>query len=1022
MLENMRGLHREGKAVRRKLTYEDAVRILGGGEHRLMGYLDRASAVGMLAVGGFNFFEARQEILRLGGQLVTKLSERLRGIDRLTRTERLLAAHVVIVTTAYFDALGDAVTLLGPAAELQITAADQLSLMSGESVDARWNKVVDGLAGSLLPSPMQSHELTTSLVCDYYRGVSEKMYKFVRGLAFWDEVDETQRDRFSKHLWEDALPLAAALKYDEYFQRLVVDCPEFAVWVGLAEHRATRDEVRAGLTALENVLDQVASGALPDARRDALSRAYRAALHKPITVGGELSADLQIPTLGEGYLDHRFKVAEASGAAEPGRDSWWDDVPTRDDIHTFLAAYLSAHQAYQAPLLVLGQPGSGKSVLTRVLAARLPAADFLPVRVELRQTPAEQDLQFQIEFAVRQVTGEDLSWPRLVESAAGALPVVLLDGFDELLQATGVSQTDFLLKVAAFQEREADQGRPVAVVVTSRIAVANRAALPAGALALRLEPFDDEQIATWLDIWRRVNVEALARHELRALPVEIALQHRELAEQPLLLLMLALHDANANVLQQRGGQLSRTELYEQLLTDFARREVGKQVSGLRHAELERAVEQELLRLSIVAFAMFNRRSQWVSEADLSRDLAALLGDRADARRSSGMHAPLTAAQIVVGRFFFVHEAKATRDGRPLQTYEFLHATFGEFLVARLVACVLTDIVDRETAATRLLPGSVDDGFLHALLSFAVLTARAPIVTFLDDLLGRLTQLQREVAKELLLSLHRTSLYARAESAYAAYEPSTRPLADRLAIWSANLVLLAVLVGGEVMGSELFDGPLEEVANNWRDEAMMWRARLTSEESSGLVNTVGMERLWVGAHRDVRLLLNDRTSVPARSDLSWTYNVHPGGLTPSIPMKWNGHVPSRIERKRNFTASKSGDMTSHALEPIGDAFPSIANVLFPDESGRLISPTHALLAALVAPFRKDASKSSAYSDLVVIVHALKHANETGPESADEYEAFMESALAVLWLAKHRGHLPAATLNELQALVNDLDDPS
>jgi hypothetical protein len=35
----------------------------------------------------------------------------------------------------------------------------------------------------------------------------------------------------------------------------------------------------------------------------------------------------------------------------------------------------------------------------------------------------------------------------------------------------------------------------------------------------------------------------------------------------------------------------------------------------------------------------------------------------------------------------------------LQTYEFLHATFGEFLVARLIVRILTDLVAREAAAT-----------------------------------------------------------------------------------------------------------------------------------------------------------------------------------------------------------------------------------------------------------------------------------------------------------------------------------
>ena len=44
---------------------------------------------------------------------------------------------------------------------------------------------------------------------------------------------------------------------------------------------------------------------------------------------------------------------------------------------------------------------------------------------------------------------------------------------------------------------------------------------------------------------------------------------------------------------------------------------------------------------------------------------------------------------------------------------------------------------RETAAASSPLGGVDDGLLHALLSFAALTARAPIVAFLGDLLARL---------------------------------------------------------------------------------------------------------------------------------------------------------------------------------------------------------------------------------------------------------------------------------------------
>lgn len=1006
--------------MRRSLSYVDAVRILGGGEHRLVKFLDRASTAGLLAAGGFNFFEARHEIVRLGGELVKGLSERLRGIDRLTRTERLLAAHTVIVITAYFDALGDALARLGPGSA-ELTAGDQISLAGGRPVEVNWRGLAHALttASPVQPTPLRAHEHTLDLVCIHYTALGANVTKFISGLALWDELDETGRDKFVDLLGR-AVPAAALGKYDEQFRRLATDCAEFGVWVGLTEHRATRDEVRevrAGLTELEQLLAGIATGRLPDARRDALSRAYQAALHRPITLGSEVSTSLRIPTLGEGYIDHRFRAAEVVPSSEPGRESWWDGVPPRTDLNRFLAAYLCSPQAYQGPLLVLGQPGSGKSVLTRVLAARLPASDFLPVRVELRQAPAEADLQDQIELAVRNATGESLSWPRLVESAGGALPVVFLDGFDELLQATGVTQTDFLVRVAAFQEREADQGRPVAVVVTSRVAVANRAGLPPEATALRLEPFDDGQVAAWLEIWHQCNGAALVERDLRALPTDVALMHRELAEQPLLLLMLALYDAHANVLQRRtgDGELSSTELYERLLADFAGREVGKRPGGLTAAELERAVETELLRLSVVAFAMFNRRSQWIDEAGLNADLAALLGDRTDAHHPGAMRTPLTAAQIMVGRFFFVHEAQATRDGARLQTYEFLHATFGEFLVARLIVQILTDLVNRETAAAYALPTGIDDGLLHALLSFAGLAARAPVVTFLRDLIERLTAEQRAAMSDILLRLHHRALDPRAESAHAAYEPSRLTMSKRLAEWSANLVLLTTLVSGEVTASLLFPDAAaqDEAAFAWRDEAMMWRSQLTSEEWSGLISVIAMERFWIGDRREVRLWPDDGTFVPAPVDMYWTYIVAPDDPTRGDPTGWLGHTPVMLDRKSNFTTGKTADVMTHALQPIGEVFPTIANQLVPVAPGRLASPTHGLLAALVAPFG-DGAAPSVYSDLVRLV---RHVVQT---TADDSEilAFVKMATAVSLTAAEHGAISSEALGELLSIVGEL----
>jgi hypothetical protein len=361
--------------------------------------------------------------------------------------------------------------------------------------------------------------------------------------------------------------------------------------------------------------------------RKALSLACRSALKEPIIPAGDMPAELAIPTLDGGYVEHRYRAAEITSSSDPGDESWWNEMPIAEGVCQFLIQHLTSAEMPTSPVILLGQPGSGKSVLARILAARLSSIGHLAIRVELRQVPAEADLQDQIEFAIRDATGERIQWPQFIASSSDALPVIIFDGFDELLQAAGAVHDDFLLRAHALQEREARLGRPLAVIITSRIAVTNLARIPNGATAVRLEPFQREQIAAWLAIWEQHNRVPLANRHMKPFSLETALRYQELAEQPLLLLMLALYDADANALQRRSTSLDRTELYERLLQDFARREVRKNSPNIPEANLEPTVEAELSRLSVVAFAMFNRRSQWVAEAGLDADFSALLIDR-----------------------------------------------------------------------------------------------------------------------------------------------------------------------------------------------------------------------------------------------------------------------------------------------------------------------------------------------------------------------------------------------------------
>jgi hypothetical protein len=767
--------------MRRSLSYADAVRVLGGKDNKTVTALDRLTG-GLLLIASaagsglaLSLFDGKGELARLGGELLARLDQRVSGVSQFDRSERVAAAHAIIVVTAYFEALAR-IELLFDANEIGLTRTDEVRLAGGAPDSAR----LQALAAELLhadvpmPGPQSPHEATVENLRRFYEQLSSAVLRFIFGLSIWDRLDETRRARVQEAL-EGVVPDRAVHRYEESLRRLAVDCPEVAFWTSLINHQATREQLRSldrSLAGLEHMLSLLIAGRMPDQRRVELSRYHRAALARPILTSGEVPDGLGIPSLEDGYINPDFRAADVAPSDRVAEESWWDQRPLRHDLQEFLLGHLTSPQATLAPLLVLGQPGSGKSLLTRLLAARLPAEAFLAVRVALRDVPADSDVQTQIEHGVRAATGEQVSWPDLARSAGDALPVVLLDGFDELLQATGVSQSDYLERVATLQRREADHGRPVAVLVTSRTAVADRARPTAGTVAVRLEPFGEKHVRRWLESWNAANESFFAARGLRGLEVDTVLRHAELASQPLLLLMLALYDVDENRLQREDVGLSRAELYERLLTQFAKREVRKAGAALPEAEFEREIERELLRLSVAAFAMFNRNRQWTTEAEFDADLSALLDEWRQASNTSGLRAPLTPAAVVIGRFFFVHQAQAIQDNAELRTFEFLHSTFGEYLIARLVAQELRHLAhgaELDLARTRHSP--IDDAFLHALLSYAPLTIRDTAVAFLRQLLEtEISQHDRLLLRDVLLVLFRDALLRAATPA----TPTTHP--------------------------------------------------------------------------------------------------------------------------------------------------------------------------------------------------------------------------------------------------------
>lgn len=963
--------------MRRSLRYSDAVKLLDGGESRLIAFLDAASSGVLAGFEMFDLFEAKGEAVKLADRALKGLKRRLRGLDALTRTERLEAAHWIVVITAFFEAAEEQLRVLG-IKELAAKAPEQVVLITDE-----------------LPSNTSFQNVSFTLaargaipdVKRLYTTRSAYFVKYLEGLALSESLSTEHREAVTR--LSTTIPDTAVLRYEERLRELAKECAEFEIWLNVSAHARTLDEVhevRSGLARLESLLANHESVEAPHDVRASLSMAYRAVLDKPITQ--QASSELNVPTLGAGYINHRFRVAATHATANPAQESWWRDCHVHDDLDLSLASYLVSGAALTAPMLVLGHPGSGKSVLTRVLAARLPADRFLPVRVELRSVDANADLQTQIEEAVRQATGDTVRWPDLVRSAPEAMPVVLLDGFDELLQATGVAQTDFLERVARFQEREIDQGRAVAVLVTSRIAVADRARIPAESVVMCLEPFSDRQVKAWLEVWADHNESILAGRRLKPLTADIALSHRTLAEQPLMLLMLALYDASANALRAADEDFSEATLYEALLTDFARREIEKELPGPADDDL---VEHELAKLSVVAFAMFNRRAQWATDEDVTADLTGLRMQAAGGGERR-MQKNLTAGQLAVGRFFFIHDTQTTRDGTVSQTYEFLHATFGEFLIARFVTQLATELTKARGRASTLLPATLDDGWLHALLSFECLAARSPIIKFLLRIFPR----DRRLA-DLLLELFSTSFDERSDNLYSAYRPTRLTAVQRHANWSANLMLLAAVAADGIMASELF-GASDFCAADWRDTALLWRGQLTSEGRNGLIGHLDIARTGDNPDRDLHIKVSLRAVAPAPR-LNWTYNINPqDSARPSYDVGW-------MRLKYNFTATKASDVLIHGLEPLTGVIPEIAHTVVQLPGHAPTTVSHALLTALSALGRAEEARA-AFQLLFEIVDALDSA------PSDNLDALVSMAWGLLAAAVVAG---AMTLEDMPDLA-------
>ncbi|WP_157247264.1 NACHT domain-containing protein [Nonomuraea typhae] len=822
------------------LTYRGALQILGHHDRPWLDRMDRLLGGGILAAGVtalavaapgpaaafaavWGWIDQKNEARSLLRAALDRVSGRLLGLEGYERHQLIVAAHTTVVVSAFFEALGEA------AEGLSLQDEDRGMLLTSAG-HREGEHLFEILYQSEVPIP--------SATC----GFEENLGQVEKWLNLFAERTlrhlHILRERRVELPGAPFLAGRALERYRSRYLGLAASVPEFFIWASLGEHAATRQVVTgartelreafqsqgAALARIEQLLTLATTGRERTERDVAavIARANRGALSEPVVpVTDQPHPALTVPTVAEIYVSPHCSFATYHrNVSHPASEPWWGNQRVSQHLDLLLAAHLTSPVAFQRPLLLLGHPGAGKSLLTQVLAARLPSASYTVVRVPLRRVNADAGILEQIQAALDLATNGRAQWWEVAQANRQAVRVVLLDGLDELLQAVsgGRDRRGYLQEIMDFQRAEAQQGFPVAVIVTSRTVVADRVLIADGTPIIKLKDFADWQIADWLKRWDRVNEAAIAAGRVRTLSLASVLERRELAEQPLLLLMLALYAADPAA-PPIDEVMSTTALYRRLLTEFVRREAAKQPEG------SVAEKKQLWRLTVAAFAMLNRGRQDITDTELGADLIALEDRPSEAADVAEI------GRDLVGRFFFVHraEARTGNEGSVRRCYEFLHATFGEYLVAAHIVESL-----RTLAAMRSLSGRpVDDGFLYALLSHQPLSDRRQVLAFAAELSFELTARDREQIRSLLEELAASVRRRHDTGRHASYRPVPLDRVRQLAAYSLNLVLLRVRVGPP-LGVASLCGPEDDPQLAWRSTVRLWAAGLGPERLDGLM--------------------------------------------------------------------------------------------------------------------------------------------------------------------------------------------
>ena len=734
-----------------------------------------------------NLLDVKDRLMNLGRKVYTAISKRIET-DYITRTKQIRAAYALICYTAYFDALQNTLPK-DIIKKLKLKIEEKNKLI--ENADETYKNDTKASIASIHCNVFYADHVTSlesikDQLLDLYTSITNGLIKMIIDSSIYDEnnkKDAQSLKRIKDKLSE--LPRKAVEVYEAQYLYLADNFSDFALFAQMEsferiEQTVTKNEkalkllagvtnkIDIGLSTLNEIVNSLPSNYARIQSQsivDELKCKYNGMINEPIIKDEEIKNDqemkaddslnnLKFPKIVDAFIPQSYKcLLYKQKGTKLENNSIWDSIAERNDIDKFFVKYLYSLDSIDYPLIILGQPGSGKSLLTKVLSAQLMSNSYTVVRIPLRDVNADDNIDVLVEDQIRKMINRPLS----AEGYGGFASqfnekplIIILDGYDELLQAKGSVFSSYLEKVRTFQQNQKQLNRPVRIIVTSRITLIDKARIPINSTILRLMEFNQQQRDEWIKVWNNTNTDYFLKHNIQPFSL---IEHEkegknniiELAEQPLLLLMLALYDSEKNELAKTSS-IKRTELYDNLLRRFVRRERSRYVPGFEgksSKEQEKIIDSEMNRLGVIAIGMYNRRDVVIRSEQLEKDLESFEAHR---KEYSKGNATLTDAESALGGFFFIHKSTAqdvdANNEDATNAYEFLHNTFGEFLAADFILRntiieIQNDYIDKtfksdsSYATLRLSPESIKTNWFYCLM-FVPLYSRPVVVEMMRE--------------------------------------------------------------------------------------------------------------------------------------------------------------------------------------------------------------------------------------------------------------------------------------------------